>query len=232
MSKRVPAGTHAAFDVGIFRVIGMAFMSFILVSCSADSPAATQASPEVSISVSPSPADIRPTPEPGESQGPLGGPAYVPEGGPQENEAPLVYRSDAASDPIPVEPASFTTEAVYSDGVVVATSDFSRGVVQGEGVGIVVGAEYVAMTVTVRNGSDQVLDLNAVIPALMYGNERTAAAPLYDEIEASDLTGSLEPGKSAEGVYGFLIPASATNPVLYVDLNGSHQPLVFRGDLP
>ncbi|WP_354178696.1 DUF4352 domain-containing protein [Arthrobacter sp. UYP6] len=131
-----------------------------------------------------------------------------------------------------MESASFTAEAVYADGVAATTSDFNRGVVEGEGLGLVVGAEYVVFTVTIRNGSTQDLDLGAVVPSMVYGDERFAAAPLYSEVETNDLTGTLKPGDSAEGSYAFLLPAGAPETVLYLDLNGSHQPLVFRGDLP
>lgn len=213
----------------------------LLISCSATP--SSQGDP--STSSSSSPVDPKPTPDPSESQGPLGGPAYEPDNaqaaqggqaarqdGLRTGEAPVVVRSDAVESPVPADPAEFDDEASYADGVTAATSDFRRGVVQGEGQGVVAGAEYVVFKVSVSNGSPQDLDLQSVVPALVYGDDRIPAAPLYGEVTVSDLTGTLTPGESAEGTYAFLIPASATNPVLYLDLNGTHQPLVFRGDLP
>ena len=213
----------------------LSIIALLLTACSGNSTDSRQAHTEPSSSATASStdaaADPLPTPEPDESAGPLGGPASVPEEG-QAAEAPVVVRSDAVANPIPVEPSSFNEEAMYSDGVVAATSNFERGTVEAEGIGVVAGAEYIVFTVTIRNGSPQVLDLNAVVPAMLYGEDRLAAAPLYRGVEAFDLTGSLEPGSSTEASYAFQLPEGATDPVLYLDLNGSHQPLIFRGDLP
>ena len=217
------------------RAISISLLPLLLVACSVDAPVANESSEPATSSVAPSPSssetDVLPSPEDGESQGPAGGPAFTPEEG-QAGEAPVVLREDAVANPVPVEPAPFNADAVYSDGVVVATSNFSRGVVGGEGNGVVVGAEYVVFTISVRNGSPQDFDLGAVVASMIYGEDRLAAAPLYDEVPAVDLTGSLKPGEYAEGIYAFQFPAGSADPVLYLDLNGTHQPLVFRGQLP
>lgn len=230
MRNRIAEITGPSTAHFVIRTLGFGLLSIVLVACSGQAPA-TQTATKPSVSVSPSPADVRPSPEPGESQGPIGGPAFVPDAG-VADRAPLVLREGAAANPVPVEPASFSDEAVYTDGVVAAMSNFSRGVVQGEGVGMVVGADYVVFTVAVRNGSARELDLSAVVPSMFYGEDKLAAAPLYGEVETSDLTGSLHPGESAEARYAFLLPAETAETVLFLDLNGSHEPLEFRGDLP
>lgn len=246
MGVKSVAGPGPARIHRINRILGLGLLPLLLVACSATPPDAGATS-EPSVSSSPSFADPQPTPDPEESQGPLGGPAYERDegtgaqggqAGGQEvrrgaGEAPVVNRSNAVANPVRVEPAAFDAEARFADGVTATTSDFSRGTVQGEGQGIVAGAEYVVFTVSLYNGSREELDLSAVIPALMYGGEeRTAAAPLYGEVPVADLTGVLKPGESTEGSYAFLIPAAAVRPVLYLDLNGTHQPLVFQGELP
>ncbi|MER1995489.1 MAG: hypothetical protein ABTA24_03195 [Arthrobacter sp.] len=209
--------------------------ALLLAGCSGTSTDAMQApgpSASVETSASATPADPRPTPEPDESAGPLGGPAFEPENAQSAGEAPIVLRSDAAANPVPVEPSLFDGEAVYEDGVVATTSNIRRGTVDEEGIGVVAGAEYIVFTISVRNGSSQKLDLTAVVATLLYGDDRAAASPIYRGVEAFDLTGSLEPGAATEAEYAFQLPAGATDPVLYVDLNGSHAPLVFHGDLP
>lgn len=235
MGNRTTAGANPGHNSRKYQRVMLGVIALLLAGCSGNSTDATQGpGPSASVGTSPSaaPADPRPTPDPDESEGPVGGPAFEPENALTADEAPLVLRSDAAENPVPVQPSSFGGEAVYEDGVVATTSNIRRGTVDDEGIGVVAGAEYIVFTVSVRNGSSETLDLTAVVPTLLYGEGRVSAAPLYRGVEAFDLTGSLEPGAATEAEYAFQLPAGATDPVLYVDLNGSHAPLIFRGDLP
>lgn len=237
MGNRTTTGANPGHSPRRYQRVLLGVTALLLAGCSGNSTDAMQTpapgpSASVGTSASAAPADPRPTPEPDESAGPLGGPAFEPEIVQTADEAPAVLRSDAAANPVPVQPSTFDGEAVYEDGVVATTSNIRRGTVDDEGIGVVAGAEYIVFTVSVRNGSAEALDLTAVVPTLLYGEDRVSAPPLYRGVEAFDLTGSLEPGASTEAVYAFQLPAGATDPVLYVDLNGSHAPLIFRGDLP
>lgn len=237
MGRRMTAGANSGPDPRKYQRVLLGVTALLLAGCSGNSIDTMQApdpgpSALVETAASAAPADPMPTPEPDEIAGPLGGPASEPENAQDADEAPVVLRTDAVANPVPVEPAPFGGEAVYEDGVVATTSNIRRGMVDEEGIGVVAGAEYIVFTVSVRNGSSKNLDLTAVVPTLLHGEDRVAAAPLYRGVEAFDLTGSLEPGASTDAEYAFQLPAGATDPVLYLDLNGSHKPLVFRGDLP
>ncbi|MGW6175027.1 hypothetical protein ACWF5H_16190 [Arthrobacter sp. NPDC055138] len=133
---------------------------------------------------------------------------------------------------IAVSAARFNGEAKYDDGVTVSTGGFSEGVVTEEGSGAMTGATYVLFTVGVRNGSEATLDLSAVVPTMAYGPDQVPAAPLYTGVPAADLVGTVPAGGSAKGTYAFLLPADATRTALYLDINGTHAPVVFTGDLP
>lgn len=173
--------------------------------------------------------DPRPSPEAGQPQGPVGGPAY-------EAKKPgftMVDRGKSGKQRrIAVSAASFAGEAKYDDGVTVSTGNFSEGVVTEQGAGAITGARYVRFTVSVRNGSAETLDLSAVVPTMVYGSDQVPAAPLYTGVQVADLVGTVAAGASAEGTYAFLVPADAPKTVLYLDLNGTHAPVSFTGDLP
>jgi hypothetical protein len=211
-------------------IMAAAALIAALTSCSnSGAMAGQQTVPEV-VGASATPFDDpKPSPEAGEPEGPIGGPAY-------EAKKPGFVMVDRGEDGkqkrIAVSAASFTAEAKYDDGVTVSTSGFSKGVVTEEGAGAMTGAQYVLFTVRVRNGSEETLDLSAVVPTMVYGPDQVPAAPLYAGVPAADLVGKVAAGASAEGTYAFLVPADATKTVLYLDLNGTHAPVSFTGDLP
>ena len=67
---------------------------------------------------------------------------------------------------------------------------------------------------------------------MVYGPDQVPAAPLYTGVQAADLVGKVAAGASAEGTYAFMVPADAIKTALYLDLNGTHAPVTFTGDLP
>jgi len=133
---------------------------------------------------------------------------------------------------VAVSAARFNHAAKYDDGVTVSTGGFSQGVVTEKGAGAVTGATYVRFTVRVSNGSAATLDLSAVVPTMVYGPDQVPAAPLYTGVEVADLVGKVAAGASAEGTYAFMVPEDATKTELYLDINGTHAPVSFTGDLP
>jgi hypothetical protein len=201
-----------------------------LTSCSnAEAVAGQHPVPEAASASAAPFDDPRPSPEAGEPEGPIGGPAY-------EAKKPgfvMVDRGGGGKKKrIAVSAASFNHTAKYDDGVTVSTGGFSEGVVTEEGTGAMTGAKYVLFTVRVRNGSAATLDLSAVVPTMFYGPDQVPAAPLYNGVQVADLVGKVAAGGSAEGTYAFLVPADATKTALYLDLNGTHAPVSFTGDLP
>lgn len=185
----------------------------------------TEAAPEVSST----PVDAAPTNEAADGH-PVGGPAFEPE----TSGAPVVKREDelpeAAAVTAPV--AEFTHPSRYDDGVIVTVGDFARGVVEDKGAGLVTGAAYVLIDVTVDNGSAKDLDLTRVVATLRHGDEGTVAAPLYAVVPTADLYGVVPPGGTLQGTYAFQVPPEIDAAKLFLDLNGSHRPATFAGKIP
>jgi hypothetical protein len=175
-------------------------------------------------------ADAKPGPEAGDPTGPRGGPAFERNG----TGIPIVGRGKGVDKDkrVPGTAGKFGGKVTYEDGVTVTTGGFGRGTVTDEGAGIVKGAEYVLVDVTVTNGSDQELDLTAVVPTMVYGKGQAPAAPLYDGVEVGDFAEEVPAGSSVEASYAFQVPASATNTLLQLDIDGVHDPAVFSGKLP
>lgn len=140
-------------------------------------------------------------------------------------EKPLNERAKA-----PVVP--FTDAATFKDGVKLTTGNFARGTVTSEGRGIITGAPYVVLTISLTNDSKKALDLSTVVVTLKYGEEKNVAAPLYDDVTVQDFTGSLAPGSSVSAAYAFQLPTDVSEADLYVDIDGEHAPATFSGVLP
>jgi hypothetical protein len=88
----------------------------------------------------------------------------------------------------------------------------------------------VALTLVVHNGSPKPVDLGAVVVTLL----DSANAP-GDEMSAKPakpISGILQSGKSATGVYVFTVGRSRRNPIsVDVTLTGEAPVLVFKGDV-
>ncbi len=173
--------------------------------------------------------DPKPTPEPGDPTGPKGGPAFEAKG---SAPVPVERGKAAAKNRVKAAEANFRKPAKFTDGVSVSTGGFLHGTVDGEGAGIIQGAPYVVIDVTVRNSSKKPFDVSAVVPTMVYGDDSIAAAPLYSGVDVQDLAGTIAAGQEQKARYAFQVPADAARGTLYLDLNGTHQPAVFTGDLP
>ncbi|MBM7848033.1 DUF4352 domain-containing protein [Arthrobacter roseus] len=173
--------------------------------------------------------DPKPTPEPGDPTGPKGGPAFEAK---ESAPAPVERGKSAAKNRVKAAEANFRKPVKFTDGVSVSTGGFLHGTIEGEGAGIVQGAPYVVIDVTVRNSSKKPFDVSTVVPTMVYGDASIAAAPLYSGVEVQDLSGTVAAGQEQKARYAFQVPADAAKGTLYLDLNGTHQPAVFTGDLP
>ena len=210
-------------------IVAAAALIAALTSCSnAAAVAGQQAVPEAATASAAPFDDPKPSPEAGEPEGPIGGPAYEAK---KPGFVMVDRRGGGKQKRIAVSAARFNATAKYDDGVTVTTGGFREGVVTEEGAGAMTGATYVLFTVKVRNGSEHTLDLSAVVPTMVYGPDQVPAAPLYTGVQA-DLVGKVAAGASAEGTYAFMVPADAIKTALYLDLNGTHAPVTFTGDLP
>jgi hypothetical protein len=82
---------------------------------------------------------------------------------------------------------------------------------QANGPGDVAGPAL-RITVRLENGTDDPLDLLAVSVAVAHGVDLVPASPLGDP-SAAPFSGTLEPGKSAQGVYVVRVPVDARDAV-------------------
>lgn len=118
--------------------------------------------------------------------------------------------------------------ATFADGVNLSLAEAKPGTVQSEGPGYFTGASYRAFEITVRNESDQAMDLTTVFVNLVLGKSEDMAMPLYGEIEAYDFAAILDAGQSATSTYAFIIPKGTKKATLHIDVDATHQPVAFE----
>ncbi|MCW2580881.1 MAG: uncharacterized protein JWR82_2482 [Blastococcus sp.] len=88
------------------------------------------------------------------------------------------------------------------------------------------------VTVRIANGTDAAVSLYGVAVNLYYGPDRAPASPLEDPSQRP-FAGMVEPGRSADGVYVFSIPADARNSVtVEVGYQAGAPLLLFTGAAP
>ncbi|MHA7242845.1 hypothetical protein [Paeniglutamicibacter antarcticus] len=119
----------------------------------------------------------------------------------------------------------------YDDGLTVSAKVSSQGVVKSEGPGFFTGASYAAFAIKVNNQSNAEVDLSNVVITVLTGKDEEVALPLYGEVEAYDFTGILAPGKSTSTTYAFLVPDSAKEAALHVDLDSRHEAMVLSAKI-
>ena len=120
-----------------------------------------------------------------------------------------INQTVAAVEPTTLAPASFQ-QAVTVDPQVTATVDGVQRVdATGRGVGEISGPAL-AYTVSITNTGSGALDLGAV--SVNVQDESGAPFSSIDGDPAKPLSGSLEPGQSAQGVYVFTLPADFSGP--------------------
>lgn len=110
-----------------------------------------------------------------------------------------------SADPVPLDAAARVGDVTVSLADVAAIQGTATG------PGDVAGP---ALRVTVRlvNGTNDPLDLLGVAVSTTYGAGATPAPPLGDP-SAAPLSGTLEPGATADGVYVFRVPTDARDSV-------------------
>lgn len=128
-------------------------------------------------------------------------------------------------------PAKFTAKVAYPDGVSLVISKAEKAVETGHGPGVMAGREYVRFTVRLTNGSAAPVNLNQVVVTTTYGPTSQLAAPVYTESAGTyDFAGSVKPGASTTGIYGFAVPVDQLGQVtMVVDFDGLHTSATYRG---
>lgn len=158
---------------------------------------------------------------PTETPGPAMSEVPAPNGGDISETVPAV-------EPTVLDPVGLT-ESVDVDGVVFELTAVERTTVEATGPGEV-GGEAVAVTVSVTNGTDAPVDVDGAVVTLLQG-DGNVGVPSPAEPTAP-LTGTVEPGKSAEGVYAFSTIGGAVDPItVSVGFVGDAATVVYQGDL-
>ena len=220
--------------------LGAAAVVLALGACTTSTDVAAvptgAAAPSASPSASPS-TSASPTGPSGEEAGPQDRPSPSATASrppdPAVDKAPVVKREGALpkAKRADAPPATFRKPLVYTDGVTVEVTEIEQGTSEGQGPGVFVGAPKTAFTVTVTNDSKKPVDLTQVVVTTTYGTPALQAQPVYDD-GARDLSGTLEPGASATGLYQFSVPTDRLGDVTtYVDLDGRHLPGTFSGSV-
>lgn len=136
----------------------------------------------------------------------------------------------SAKNKVSVEDKPSAGTGSYADGLEVSVKLKDQGKVVNEGPGYFTGAPYAVFTVTVKNKSDQEVDLSQVLVTAVTSSD-DMAQPLYGEVPAYDFTGSLPVDETSSTDYAFMPTAGSKNLELHVDLDAAHEPMVFTEKL-
>lgn len=137
----------------------------------------------------------------------------------------------AEADPFPEQAPVAPQETGSADGISAALVKFENvtGEVTGSGD---VAAAAVRVTVDITNTGSNPLDLNLVVMNAYMGAERDPAET-YEQPGGQPVSGSLQPGDTATGVYLFRIPEDRRDDVTFVlDYQAGQPAITFRGQVP
>ena len=147
-----------------------------------------------------------------------------------ESAAPEATEAPVEANPFPEqEPVSPQDEGT-ADGIAARLVGFES--VEGEVVGSGdVARPAVRVTVDITNTGSDAIDLNLVVLNAFMGVERDPAET-YEQPGGSPVSGSLEPGATASGVYLFRIPEDRRDDVTFVlDYRAGQPAITFRGSV-
>lgn len=204
-SRTRTAWILGAVAVAVLVIVAVLFVRGIPSSSSGASPAGL---PSPTSTATPNgPADVPTTPSP-RASAETSDPTPVPE------LAPVAPQQPATAAGIQVALTSF--ESVTGEVVV-------PGEVQ---------AAAVRVTVQITNTGQAPLDLNLVVVSAYMGEQRDPAET-YQQPGGMPVSGSLDPGATASGVYLFRIPDDRRSDVTFVvDYRGDEPALTWRGAVP
>lgn len=167
------------------------------------------------------------------------GTGTTPSSTPDASETPAVTPSESSSpaptadpgDPFPEQSPVAPTDPGSAAGISVKLTKFES--VTGEVVGPGdVAAAAVRVTVDITNTGSEPLDLDLVVMNAYMGEQRDPAET-YEKPGGQPVNGSLEPGKTATGVYLFRIPEDRRGDVTFVvDYHAGQPAITWRGQVP
>ncbi|MCZ2804096.1 hypothetical protein O2W18_03170 [Modestobacter sp. VKM Ac-2983] len=123
------------------------------------------------------------------------------------DNAPVATAPTEGGDELPpsLAPVGLSDSATVGGGLTAALTAVRAIEGEGTGPGNVAGPAL-AVTVRLTNGTADRITLDGAVVSLAYTDDARPASPL-DDPSAAPLSGVLEPGSSAEGVYVFSVPA-------------------------
>jgi hypothetical protein len=135
----------------------------------------------------------------------------------------------------PADVAKIGTESfTYDDGLTVAVISATRFAKSDTAAGGQPGEVGVTLTVKVTNNSKKVVDLDSLTVGLKAGADGLEADSVFDSARGigGGLAGSVAPGRSASGVYGFsVLPANLNTITVEVTPSFDHEPSLFEGSV-
>jgi hypothetical protein len=132
-------------------------------------------------------------------------PAATGTSSPTSSPASTEPSSGSADEPPALPAVALTAPASAGDGVVATLPEVVAIEGSGTGPGNIAGPA-VRVTVEVRNGTSEAIELDQVAVNAYSGADRTPASPLADPAQRP-FAGSLAPGETATAVQVFSVPA-------------------------
>lgn len=130
------------------------------------------------------------------------------------------------SKPVPVDEVARTPDGVR---VAIAKSEAVAGKARFAGE---ISGPALRLTIEIRNASKEPLDLAYVVVNAYSGKDRAPTAPIAAP-GGRPMSGTLQPGETADGVYLFTVPkAERGNVRVGVDYRAGEPTVVFRGAFP
>lgn len=207
----------------------MAACSSEVTSAPATSAPAAQASAAPASTVNSSPAATSPAgsasaaPTKKQSTSTPSAPPTTPTPGSITETVPA--RTQATAEPVKLRKAS----ARFDKSLSVKITDIRAAEVKAKKPGETSGASVI-FDVVVKNGSNRVVDLNALVVNVL--DDKQVPASRISTAPASPMPHAVAAGHSAKGRYVYVVPTSARKPItVQVSLSADQPVLVFRGSL-
>ena len=189
--------------------------------------APTSAAPSVPESEPSTPEEDPTTTAP--SEDPTSTETETPTLGPDEGDVP----DDPASKGSPT--TTFDKILTYSDGSTVEVTKLAARKLSSRGVanGAKTGTPIVVITMKVTNGSSKEVEVTGSSASMTYGSKRKLATEAF-ELDFESMQGTIAPGKSKSGSYGFVVPVKERGDAQLEftwDFYSDHKPALFTGEL-
>ena len=224
----------------MLKASSLALAALLLVStaaCAVDIPDPAQSAP-----TGVAPTSAAPIPE-REPNAPEVDPTITPPSEAPTSSATPTLGEDGEG--VPDDPAgkdnpslpttTFDKTLTYTDGSTVEVTEVAAEKLSARGVAndAKPGTPIVVVTLKVTNGSSQEIEVTGSSASMTYGSKRKQATEAF-ELDFESMQGTIAPGKSKSGSYGFVVPVKERGDVQMEftwDFYSDHKPALFTGEL-